>query len=304
MGAISRIVIIFACLSLLCFSLLLSFPITVSSAHSTEPPSCASSAPTNVTETPVPPPATSGLVLINEVLTNPAHAWDCSAPTLKKPWIELYNPQNQAFDLYAAHTELDLTPGSYTYSLPLGSVIAAHGFLVFFPESRSYVNATLSLLLNGIVVDQIAAPPLAADQSYARTQDGSTDWQTSSVPTIASSNTIVIPPTPPPPTPTQSHRITPTPTKPHPKTTGSSPGKQATRTEPPALGTQPSWDQLQIPGTTTLTSDNPAAQPATTPVSNVPQSSGDETKKKLLISCIAILLIIALLWCMKLFLTN
>jgi hypothetical protein len=64
------------------------------------PHGCAQPAPPPVSGSPVIPPATPGIVVINEVLNNPGSTWNCSEPAgtfslSTDSWVELYNPQNQ-----------------------------------------------------------------------------------------------------------------------------------------------------------------------------------------------------------------
>lgn len=86
-------------------------------------------------------------------------------------WVELYNPQSQPYNLYAAHAELDTGPGTLAFYLPLGAVISSHGYLVIFPSTLSgslIVQSHLRLIIAGITIDQIDVPSLPPDQSYAR----------------------------------------------------------------------------------------------------------------------------------------
>jgi hypothetical protein len=101
--------------------------------------SCASPISQPVSGSPLPSPSIPGNILINEVLTSPGSRWNCSEPAnvysiTNDSWVELFNPQNKPYSLYAAHATIDSGPGTTPFYLPLGSSIAAHGYLVLFPS--------------------------------------------------------------------------------------------------------------------------------------------------------------------------
>ena len=181
---------IFGVLFFLVLQLSLSF------SPSTTQPRCAPVNPPPVSGTLVQPPAISGVLFINEALLEPNSTWNCSEynthNTSNDSWIEIYNSQDQAFDLYAAHTVIDSGPNTNLFYLPFGSAIAPHGFLVVFPraswEFSSTETATWRLLIGNTVVDEVKIPPMGEDQSYARIPDGGSSWAITSVPTIDSSN--------------------------------------------------------------------------------------------------------------------
>src|SRR5260370_15474242 len=71
---------------------------------------------------------------------NPGSNRNCSEPAntyslMTDAWVELYNPQNQPFNLYAAHTSLDAGPNTFTFHFPFVAAIAARGYLVVFPNT-------------------------------------------------------------------------------------------------------------------------------------------------------------------------
>src|SRR5579875_1550480 len=177
---------------------------------------CAPSTPPQLTGTSANAPATYQSLFINEVLSTPNSTWNCSElgstsnNYSKDAWIEIYNPQDQAFDLYAARAYLDNGPGSKTYILPFGSDIPAHGFLVIFPNGNLVLDGTsptLRLMFPGTVIDEITLPTqIPLDTSYARLTDGSVNWQICPLPTIDASNT-------PPPAPTPTPAATQTPAR-------------------------------------------------------------------------------------------
>ncbi|HZR44404.1 MAG TPA: hypothetical protein VFB12_30100, partial [Ktedonobacteraceae bacterium] len=132
-------------------------------------------------------------LLINEVLSNPGSQWNCSDPN-KYAWIEMYNLQDRAFDLYQSHVTIDTGPGSPVSYFPFGASIASHGFFVLFTSSSTLhprsASSRLRLIMPG-GVDEIPIPQLGSDQSYARVPDGGNTWVTTSTPTIGSSNSTI-----------------------------------------------------------------------------------------------------------------
>jgi hypothetical protein len=171
----------------------------ISSALSATQHGCASATPPPVAETLAQPEATPHLIFINEVLSNPGSVWNCSdrgtSSSSNDAWVELYNPQNQAFDLSTVHSDLDSGAGSTGYFFLPGTAIAAHSFLVIFPplsllaQSPSTPGSSLlRLLINGTLVDQVSLIPLVSDTSYARMPDGGDTWQATDAPTINASN--------------------------------------------------------------------------------------------------------------------
>jgi hypothetical protein len=285
----------------LCAFFLLS-PTRVAAQHG-----CAPDTPPPVSGGSIPAPPTPGSVLINEALSNPASVWNCSKPQgtslqTQDSWIELYNTQKQTLDLYASHAMISLDNGSNWYHLPFGSVIAAGGFFIAFPEEQQAnfsLTWTVTLFIGGTYVDQAAIPQLQPDQSYARVPDGSTTWQFADQPTVNASNN------PPPPTPTKAPAETPTPTpKATPRTSGST-GHAGTNT-PTSNGTQPAWNGVKLPpGETpspaipTALSTSPSSQtPAASPAS---QNKGADGGQIALITSLLLVLAGALTWCWRLF---
>lgn len=279
---------------LLCAGLLgLPVPITRAQTHR-----CAPDVPPPVTN-PIPAQALPGFVLINEALSQPASNWNCSEPSgvfsqAKDSWIELYNPQNQAVNLYAAHARLSLNGGSTSAFLPFGSAIAADSFLVLFPlEDQLTAPPTswnITLSIDGIMVDQAALPLLQPDQSYARVPDGGTVWLYAGTPTIDASNDSIN--QPPTPSPTKALKATKT------------PGSSATA-QPISSGTQPAWSQVQFPAnppTPTLAANLPP-QPSEQPQSPPPQTQSNNLSGGMiaLLVFLSLLLTGTLAWCWRLF---
>ncbi len=301
-------------LVIICVSfVVLSMIAPLASAASTH--GCAPSTPPQLTGTSANAPATYQSLFINEVLSTPNSTWNCSElgalsnDYSKDAWIEIYNPQDQAFDLYAARAYLDSGPGSRTYFLPLGSDIAAHGFLVIFPNANQSfydkTTTTLRLLLGGTVIDQVTLPPqIPPDTSYARVTDGSVNWQTCELPTIDASNAPPLALTPSP-APTQTPVPTSTPTRtPTRVSSGSSGSGGWVDTGPgksPVSGKQPLWSALQLPTDTS----SPPAGASTRTATRVadPASASDTTdiSRKFLLTLLTTALALALLWCWRLF---
>lgn len=252
---------------------------------------CAPPAPRPVAGSPVTPSATPGIVLINEVLNNPGSTWNCAetggAWSLQTDsWVELYNPRNQAFNLYIAHASL--YAGPFTFYFPFGASIAAYGFLVVFPNSYSgMLNAgnNLRLVFAGVAIDQVSIPALAQDESYARIPDGSPNWQITNNPTIDASNLA-------------SSQATPTPSTNH--GSGSSGNGQNQPTPTLVSGKQPAWSKLQLPTDTAS-----STQVANTPLVSSPtaQATGGswDTTRRILLTVLIIALALSLFWCWKLF---
>ena len=267
---------------------------------------CAPDAPPPVAS-PVPAQALPGMVLINEVLSQPKSRWNCSEAVgvfsaAKDSWIELYNPQNQPLDLYAAHAQLSLNGGSTSTFLPFGSAINPQSFLVIFPSEHQAVaapaNWNIILSIDGITIDQAAIPLLQPDQSYARVPDGTTTWLYAGNPTIdASNNSIGQPITP---TPTKTPKGTKTPT-------GTATVQSNVPVQPASSGTQPAWGQVQFPSDPTPSpSINTAADPSTQLLSQsqnppAPPNNGPDGGAIALIVFFSLLLLAALLWCWRLF---
>lgn len=284
-----RFLVIFGCCILLLFS------VTTLGVLAKAPHSCAPSVPPPVTGPLAQPAAVKGLLFINEVLLTPHAIWNCSSvgPYTAKnnSWVEIYNAQAQAFDLYAVHAALDNGPQTGIFYFPFGSAIAAHSFLVVFPQINSplFQNQTsrLRLLINDISVDDITIPALGRDQSYARMPDGSATWQITTLPTIDASNTNT--------SSSANGGTNSTSTA-----TGSSHGTVTHSNHPTqntGTGVQPTWTTLHLPATPTMTSvfSSTISLPA---INSDPQQA--DTWHKLILSALVIALGLTLWWCWKL----
>ena len=226
----------------------------------------------------------------------PHSTWNCSEQgayfVASDSWIELYNTQNQPYNLYAAHASIADNTNTAVYYLPFGASIAAHGYLVLFPYLNSLFKETstptLKLVVSNVVVDQVAAPLLGPDQSYARTSDGASTWQISTLPTIDASNTSFV--------------VTPTATTSSSSSGGRSGTGQRGFITPTSStnrvyvsGRQPQWGNMQLPTaiatlpTTTLLQSPPA-----------PSSTGNiglDTTRRILLTILVIALALTLFWC-------
>ncbi len=265
-------------------------PVSSFSSHS-----CASPIPQPVSGSPLPAPSVSGKILINEVLPSPGSRWNCSEPTniytaTNDSWVELFNPQNQPYNLYAAHATIDGGTGTTPFYLPLGSSIAPHGYLVLFPStfSGSHLIAHVRLLIEGITVDQVEIPTLYVDQSFARIPDGSNSWQITTAPTINSSNNILPP----------DSVITPTASLPNQSATSSN---NPSAVSAPATGTQTAWKSLQFPTPVSIVTPSSKSTAYYTTPSVTPMIDAWDTPHRLIITVIIISLALTLFWCWRLF---
>ena len=102
------------------------FSTLITYASSSSIHGCAPLIPPSVPGSPLPVPAIPAKLLINEVLSFPGSRWNCSEPQnthsiTNDSWVELYNPQSQAYNLYAAHATFEIGASSKPFYLPLGS---------------------------------------------------------------------------------------------------------------------------------------------------------------------------------------
>jgi len=260
---------------------------------------CAQPVPPGIPGSPGPAPAASGIIVINEVLLTPHSTWNCSEHgtyfLTTDSWIELYNTQNQPFNLYASHAAIADNTNTSAFTFPFGASIAAHGYLVLFPYTDAFFKETstptLKLLISNVIVDQVAVPLLGPDQSYARTSDGASTWLTTSLPTIDASNTSL---------------VTPTPTTVPVGNGGSGGGGSwSTPTASPTKfvnGKQPQWSKMQLPTASSVPTASTTSllqSPSTTP--SPANNSGMDTPKRVLLTFLVVAFAITLFWCWWLF---
>ncbi|MDP3918145.1 MAG: lamin tail domain-containing protein [Candidatus Woesebacteria bacterium] len=161
------------------------------------------------------PQKVNAQILINEI-----------SPSTDPEWIELYNEDDVAIDLFGYL--LEDGNSSQTDDLKLNGTIAAKGFLVF-THSKGWLNDggdTLKLYNNAspsAIIDQYTYQSIDSTKSIARIPNGSENWQVTSNITNNSVNPNPTPSPTPPPTPTPQPTKTPTPTpKPTPTKTATS----------------------------------------------------------------------------------
>jgi hypothetical protein len=284
-------------------AILLLFLFNTAPGHaSTTPHPCAPLVPAHLPGSPGSPPATPGIIFINEILNNPASNWNCSEPAgtsslATDSWVELYNPQNQPFNLSANHAGLNSGPNTSTFYFSFGSAIASHGYLVVFPDGPTDLlnpGNNLQFTIGGIEIDQVNIPALTSDASYARIPDGSTNWQITTNPTIDASNM-------------SSTQVTATPVS----TTvtghsgsGYNGNGNTTPTLTPTLvsGKQPGWTKIQLPA---ITSATPIANsPLVTSPTISPTNNAWDVPRRVLLTVLVVALALSLFWCWKLFTTH
>ncbi len=282
-------------------AVLLLFPAIAMPVYASAPAhGCAPMTPPPVAGSPVTPPATPGIVVINEVLNNPDSTWNCAEPAgsfalTTDSWVELYNPQGQPFNLYAARASFDAGPNTPTFHFPFGAAIAAHGYFVVFPDSYSgMLNAGglgLRLTFAGTVIDQVSTPSLPADNTYARIPDGSANWKITNNPSIDSTNI--------PPTPVTSTPVT-TQTTGNTGSSGYSSSGSGNTPRKPVTGKQPDWGKLQLPAGDTAATPTSNSPLVTSPAASPTASAWDMTRR-IVLTVLVVGLALSLFWCWKLF---
>jgi len=285
----------FLALFLALIFLISNFSTLLSHASSVSNHGCAPLIPPSVPGSPLPVPAIPGKLLINEVLSLPGSRWNCSEQkntfSMKSDsWVELYNLQSQPYNLYTAHAILEIGSSTLPFYLPLGSVIAPHGYLVLFPSmlSDTSINTNVRLIIGGITIDQVNIPSLPADQSYARMPDGSNLWQITNTPTIDSSNNIS----------QLSPLVSPTVSSPNQGPAGTG---YANSTPAPIPGTQTTWSSLQFPTPAVIAT--PVTKPKVSYPSPLPPPVNDgwDTPHRILITTLIVALALMLFWCWRSF---
>ncbi len=129
------------------------------------------------------------LIVINEFLPDPNTLFT-------EEWIELYNPLSVDVDLSGYILDDITTGGTAAYIIPLGTVIPAFGFLVFYQSTTNLALNNDGDTVNYInpdgvtVIDSYSYTSSADDISYGRETDGSSTWVTFDTPTPGTSNVI------------------------------------------------------------------------------------------------------------------
>lgn len=277
------------------FFMAIHFSTLTSHASPSSMHACAPLTPPSVPGSSVPAPAIPAKLLINEVLSYPGSRWNCSEPLntysiTNDSWVELYNPQNEAYDLYAVHATFEISSSAKPFYLPLGSIIAPHSYLVLFLStfSGTPINANVRLLIEGVTIDQIVIPSLKIDQSYARIPNGSSSWQITNTPTIDASNSISQPGPVLNPT-VSSYNKSPTGTR------------GASSTPTPILDTQTVWSSLQFPTPVSIETPVTKSIVTNTPSLSTPVNNDWDTLHRILVTILVIALALILFWCSRLF---
>lgn len=132
-------------------------------------------------------------LVINEILPAP-HDWDWDGngtADYHDEWIEIYNPTAHPVGL--GGWQLVDSSGK-AYSIPLGRVIPAHGFAVFYQASTAFsLNNTAETVIlihpNGIVVDSFSYEHSPGyDETHCRLPDGGAAWSSNCGPSPRAAN--------------------------------------------------------------------------------------------------------------------
>lgn len=143
------------------------------------------SAPANATTLEATP---AEAVVLNEFLPDPDVLYS-------EEWIELYNPSDEEANLTGYILDDLVGGGGSPYTIPLGVIIPAGGFLVFNQSTVVFMmnndGDTVNLIMpDGITVqDSHTYSSSSNDVSYGRNPDGAGAWTTFAAPTPGASNT-------------------------------------------------------------------------------------------------------------------
>ncbi len=127
------------------------------------------------------------LILLNEFLPDPYALYS-------EEWIELYNPQDLDADLSDYILDDITSGGTIPYTIAPGTVILAHGYLVFYQGATGVglnnAGDTVNLLKpdGTTVLDSYSYSTSADDISYGRETDGAPNWITFGTPTPGEAN--------------------------------------------------------------------------------------------------------------------
>ncbi len=168
------------------------------------------------TPTPLPTPVL-GDVTLNELLPAPRHHdWDGDgAANADDEWIELVNNSDNLLDisgwrLWGGQLGDDGLPTGWYYSLPAGTTIDPHGFLLVFrkdsdirlPNNGGAIHWVMPDSNGWQVVDRFEWHQFpGSDRSFSRYPDGTGPWAVRAV-TPGRPNQLLPTPVPPPPAPT------------------------------------------------------------------------------------------------------
>ncbi|TFH06252.1 MAG: lamin tail domain-containing protein, partial [Candidatus Thorarchaeota archaeon] len=140
-------------------------------------------------------PSSSGdYILINEFLPDPKTLYT-------DEWIELYNPLNVDVDISGYIIDDLIGGGTAPYTIPAGTVIPAHGYLLFYQSTTNIALNNAGDDVNFInpdgvsVIDSYTYGSSSDDISYGREIDGGPTWTTFTSPTPGASNDETVLPT-------------------------------------------------------------------------------------------------------------
>ena len=147
------------------------------------------------TATPTPAPTVDAITL-NEFMPDPVTDWNGNGQTGDNDdeYIELYNGHDFAVDLGGWKLDDKFDGGSPPFTLPAGSTIPSHGFLVFFSNqthialNNSGGDSVRLLRPDSSEVEVYAYTANAPDEAYSKTSDGGTTWTTTYPPSPGSAN--------------------------------------------------------------------------------------------------------------------
>ena len=112
----------------------------------------------------------------------------CSNPTDEIDWIELYNASGADIDLSGYHLQDD-KGSEEEYTFPAGSKIASGEFYVLVGAKNNPDGGTFGFGISSggdqltlldeayAVIDQVVVPEMDTDFTYARTEDGGSEWE-------------------------------------------------------------------------------------------------------------------------------
>ncbi len=126
-------------------------------------------------------------IVINEFLPDPDTLYT-------EEWIELYNPLDVSVDISGYILDDITTGGTSPYTIPAGSVIAAHGFLLFNQSTTGIALNNGGDTVNYLkpdgttVIDSHSYSSSSNDVSIGRLNDGESTWTTFNSPTPGESN--------------------------------------------------------------------------------------------------------------------
>jgi len=126
-------------------------------------------------------------VRLNEFLPDPYSLFS-------EEWIELYNPLDVDVDVSGYILDDITSGGTSPYTIPAGTIIPAHGFVVFYQSTTGIAlnndGDTVNFLKpdGSTVIDSYSYSSSSNDVSYGRATDSGSTWTTFTNPTPGASN--------------------------------------------------------------------------------------------------------------------